>query len=130
MLDGGLWLSMMSRSAKRLDLGCDPRVVLNSVITSPNPPAEIKVRGTAYPVTAAGRAERYRRPRSDRLAAGAGAVRVVHRRRHRRHLRRLRNRDRHPARGLLASAAEYVRPQRTQTSLGPPQAVSRLLVPE
>ena len=51
VLDGDLWLSMMSGSAKSRDLGRDPRVVLNSVITSPSPPAEIKVRGTARAVT-------------------------------------------------------------------------------
>ena len=51
VLDGDLWLSMMSGSAKGRDLGRDPRVVLNSVITSPSPPAEIKVRGTAHAVT-------------------------------------------------------------------------------
>ena len=35
------------------------RVVLNSVITSPSPPAEIKARGTARPVTGQDRQERY-----------------------------------------------------------------------
>lgn len=59
VLDGELWLSMMSSSAKSRDLGRDPRVVLNSVITSPSPPAEIKVRGIARAVTGQGRQERY-----------------------------------------------------------------------
>jgi hypothetical protein len=59
VLDGDLWLSMMSGSAKSRDLGRDPRVVLNSVITSPSPPAEIKVRGTARAVTGQDRQERY-----------------------------------------------------------------------
>jgi hypothetical protein len=59
VLDGDLWLSMMSGSAKCRDLGRDPRVVLNSVITSPSPPAEIKVRGTARAVTGQERQERY-----------------------------------------------------------------------
>jgi hypothetical protein len=59
VLDGDLWLSMMSGSAKSRDLGRDPRVVLNSVITSPSPPAEIKVRGTARTVTGQDQQERY-----------------------------------------------------------------------
>ena len=59
VLDGDLWLSMMSGSAKSRDLDRDPRVVLNSVITSPSPPAEIKVRGTARAVTEQDRQERY-----------------------------------------------------------------------
>ena len=81
VLDGDLWLSMMSGSAKRRDLDRDPRVVLNSVMTSPSPPAEIKVRGTARPVTRAGLAGTVRRrgPGTDRLAAGGGTVHVVHR---------------------------------------------------
>ena len=37
VLDGDLWLSMMSGSAKSRDLHRDPRVMLNSVITSPSP---------------------------------------------------------------------------------------------
>ena len=43
---GDLWLSMMSGSVKARDLTRDPRVVLNSVTTSPSPSAEIKVCGT------------------------------------------------------------------------------------
>jgi hypothetical protein len=36
VLDGDLWLSMMIGSAKSCDLSRDPRVVLNSVISSPS----------------------------------------------------------------------------------------------
>jgi hypothetical protein len=50
---------MMSGSAKSRDLDRDPRVVLNSVITSPSPPAEIKVRGTARTVTEQDQQDRY-----------------------------------------------------------------------
>jgi hypothetical protein len=35
--DGDLWLSMMGDSAKARDLRRDPRIVLNSMITSPSP---------------------------------------------------------------------------------------------
>ena len=59
VLDGDLQLSMMSGSAKSRDLGRDPRIVLNSVITSPSPPAEIKVRGRARAVTGQDQQEQY-----------------------------------------------------------------------
>ena len=129
VLDGDLWLSMMSGSAKCRDLGRDPRIVLNSVITSPSPPGEIKIRGTARAVTERDRQERYAAAVGRQLGwqpvvgqftlfiievadvtyvgseAGTGAQHVA----------------RWPPR------QEYIRPQLTPTSLGPPQAVARLL---
>jgi hypothetical protein len=131
VLDDELWLSMMSGSAKRRDLGRDPRVVLNSVITSPSPPAEIKIRGTAGAVTERDRQERYAAAVRHQLGwqpvvgqftlfiidvadvtyigsePGTGAQHVAY----------------------WPSGEEYIRPQLTPTSLGPPQAVSRLLTP-
>jgi general stress protein 26 len=132
VLDGDLWLSMMSGSAKARDLARDPRVVLNSVITSPSPPAEIKVRGTVRAVTDRDRQERYAASVREQIGwqpvagqftllivevadvtyigseAGTGAQHVAR----------------------WPSGEEYVRPQLTPTSLGPRQAVSRLLIRE
>jgi Pyridoxamine 5'-phosphate oxidase len=48
LLDGDLWLSMMWQSAKTRDLLRDPRVLVHSLITSPDgAEGELKVRGTA-----------------------------------------------------------------------------------
>lgn len=50
VLDGDLWLSMMWRSAKALDLLRDPRILVHSVITSRDgAEGEVKLRGTARP---------------------------------------------------------------------------------
>jgi hypothetical protein len=45
-MDGDLWLSMMRASAKAMDLSRDPRILLHSIVTGPEPAAEVKVRGT------------------------------------------------------------------------------------
>jgi hypothetical protein len=132
VLDGDLWLSMMTGSAKSRDLGRDPRVVLNSVITSPSPPAEIKVRGTARAVTEQDRQERYAAAVREQFGwqpvvgqftlfivevadvtyigseRGTGAQHVAR----------------------WPPGEEYIRPQLTPTSLGPPRAVWRLLTPD
>ena len=47
LLDDELWLSMLPDSVKARDLSRDPRIVLNGIITSPAPDAELKVRGSA-----------------------------------------------------------------------------------
>ena len=129
VLDGDLWLSMMSGSAKRRDLDRDPRLVLNSVITGPSPEAEIKVRGTARAVTDEGLQQRYAAAVSQQLgwqpAAGQFALFLI-------------DLDdvtyigseagtgaQHVAR--WPPAEEYIRPQLTPTSLASPQAVTRLL---
>src|ERR1700757_4220878 len=46
VMDGDLWLSMMRTSAKAADLARDQRIVLHSIVTGPEPAAEVKVRGT------------------------------------------------------------------------------------
>ena len=46
VMDGDLWLSMMRTSAKVMDLVRDPRILLHSIVTGPEPGAEVKVRGT------------------------------------------------------------------------------------
>jgi hypothetical protein len=45
-MDGQLWLSMMRTSTKAHDLHRDPRILLHSLVTGPEPAAEVKVRGT------------------------------------------------------------------------------------
>ena len=129
VMDGDLWLSMMPSSAKVMDLARDRRIVLNSIVTGPEPAAEVKVRGTV-------RAEHDRdvqRRYAAAVSAGLGwrpvageftlfAVDVE---------------DvtfigydadtkgQHVAR--WPAGAEYVRPPVTPTSLGPPHPVRRLL---
>jgi hypothetical protein len=132
VLDGDLWLSMMSGSAKSRDLGRDPRVVLNSVITSPSPPAEIKVRCTAHVVTGQDQQERYAAAVRDQIgwqpAAGQFTLFAVE-------VADVTYIGSEPGTGAQHVARwppgeEYIRPKLTPTSLGPPQAVSRLLTPD
>lgn len=99
-------------------------MVLNRVITSPSPSAEIKVRGVARPVTGESQHERHAAAVRNQIGwepvpgqfalftvdvaarigseAGTGAQHVAR----------------------WPPAAEYVRPQLTPTSLGPPRPVS------
>lgn len=131
VMDGELWLSMMRASAKAADLGRDQRIVLHSIITGPEPAAEVKVRGTARPEDDKEVQRRY--------AAAVGAQIGWH-----------------PVVGQFAlftvdvddvtyigydaetagqhvarwpAGLEYLRPSITPTSLGPPQPVRRLLAP-
>ena len=48
VMDGDLWLSMTRTSAKAMDLARDPRILLHSIVTGPEPAAEVKVRGTVH----------------------------------------------------------------------------------
>jgi hypothetical protein len=132
VLDGDLWLSMMSGSAKSRDLGRDPRVVLNSVITSPSPPAEIKVRGTARVVTERDRQERYAVAVREQIGwqpvAGQFTLFIIE-------VADVTYIGSEPGTGAQhvarwPSGEEYIRPQLTPTSLGPPRPVSRLLIPD
>ena len=132
VLDGDLWLSMMSGSAKSRDLDRDPRIVLNSVITSPSPPAEIKLRGTARTVTEQDRHEQYAAAVREQIgwqpAAGQFTLFIVE-------VADVTYIGSEPGTGAQhvarwPSGQEYIRPQLTPTSLGPPQAVSRLLTPD
>jgi hypothetical protein len=130
VLDGDLWLSMMTDSAKSRDLGRDPRVVLNSVITSPSPAAEIKVRGTATAVTGQDRQERYAAAIREQIGwqpvVGQFTLFIVEVTDVTYIGSELGTGAQHVAR--WPSGEEYIRPQLTPTSLGPPQAVSRLLI--
>jgi len=74
VMDGGLWLSMMPTSAKVRDLARDPRILLHSVITGPEPAPEIKLRGAAQAgeITEKMTAKRHGRGMFRRQRAGGG----------------------------------------------------------
>lgn len=129
IMDGRLWLSMLPDSMKARDLDRDPRLVLNSVITGPEPGIEIKLRCTATPETSHAVQERYARAVSRQLgwrpvvghfalfaigiedATYIGYDPDTH--------------GQHVAR--WPAGDEYIRPATTPTSLGPRQPVQRLL---
>lgn len=129
VLDGELWLSMMSRSAKALDLARDPRILLHSIVSGPEPAAEIKVRGTVRAEPRRDAQQRY----AAAVAARLGWVPVVG------EFTLFAvdiddvayvgydpgTRGQHVAR--WPARVEYLRPAVTPTSLGPPQPVRRLL---
>jgi hypothetical protein len=129
VMDGELWLSMMPSSAKVGDLHRDPRVVLNSIIESPAPDAEVKVRGTAVLVTDHEAHVRY----AAAVAADIGWQPVVGQFA----LFAISIEDvtyigAEPATGAQhvarwPSDVEYIRPQLTPTTLGAPRPVRRLL---
>jgi len=129
VMDGDLWLSMMRTSAKAHDLARDPRILLHSVVTGPEPAAEIKVRGTALTVADDGVQRRYAAAVAAQLdwqpAVGEFALFAIDIRdvtyigydpdTHGQHVAR------------WPDGLEYLRPSVTPTSLGPPQPVRRLL---
>lgn len=128
-MDGDVWLSMMRTSAKAIDLARDPRILLHSIVTGPEPAAEVKIRGTVRAEDNPGLQRRYAAAASAQIgwrpAVGEFTLFVV---------------DvedvtyigydadtggQHVAR--WPAGLEYVRPSVTPTSLGPPQHVRRLL---
>ncbi len=128
VMDGELWLSMMSTSMKARDLERDPRIVMHSIITGPQPATEVKVRGTVRPepsrqVQQAFSAEAARqlgwRPvvgQFTLFAAGVDEVTVI-------------GSDSETGAQYVArwpAGQEYLRPATTVTSLGPPEPVRRL----
>lgn len=129
IMDDDLWLSMMSGSAKALDLGRDSRILLHSIVDSPAPDAEIKIRGTAHVENDQGVQERY--------AAKAGAELgwepvVGHFTLFRVDIGDVTYISYAPESGAQHVArwpadVEYLRPTTTATSLGPPQPVRRIL---
>jgi hypothetical protein len=129
IMDGDLWLSMMSKSAKAIDLARDPRILLHSIVTGPEPATEVKVRGTARTEHDPAVQRRYAAAVSAELgwrpvvgdftlfAVDVDDVTCI-------------GYDpdtggQHVAR--WPAGLEYVRPPVTPTSLGPPQPVRRLL---
>ena len=129
VLDGTLWLSMMSGSTKAGDLRRDPRVLLHSIVTGPEAAPELKVRGRAREEHDPAVHERYAaegpatlgwQPVPGRFALFAVDVEEV----------TYIGYDpetggQHVAR--WPTGTEYLRPATTPTSLGPPQPVHRLL---
>lgn len=129
VMEGELWLSMMRRSTKALDLHRDPRISLNSIITSPEPAVEIKLRGIVDVVTESAAHERY----AAKVATDLGWQPVVGQfdlftvnivdvtqigydpDTHGQHVAR------------WPEGTEYLRPATSPTSLGPRQPVRRLL---
>lgn len=131
ILAGRLWLSMLPDSMKVRDLHRDPRLVLNSVITNPEPGVEIKMRCTARPEPDHALHERYATAvarelgwqpivgRFDLFTIGIEDVTYVgyDADTHGQHVAR------------WPSGTEYVRPATTPTSLAAPRPVHRLLQP-
>ena len=129
IMDGWLWLSMLPDSMKARDLYRDPRLVVNSIITSPEPGAEIKLRSIAHAESAPAVQERYAttvasqlgwQPIAGRFALFAVSIEDVTYIGY--------DEDtggQHVAR--WPAGIEYIRPATTPTSLGPPQSVRRLL---
>lgn len=129
LMDGELWLSMMRRSTKALDLSRDPRISLNSIITGPEPAVEIKLRGIVSVATEAAAHQRY----AAKVTSDLGWQPVVGQfvlftvgiidvtqigydpDTHGQHVAR------------WPEGVEYIRPATTPTSLGPRQPVRRLL---
>ena len=129
VMDGDLWLSMMPGSAKALDLARDPRILLHSVVTGPEAAPEIKVRGTARPVTDGAVQRAYVAAAAAQLGwrpvVGEFTLLVID-------ISDVTyigydpdTGDQHVAR--WPAGLEYLRPATTPTSLGPPQPVRRLL---
>jgi len=129
VMDGDLWLSMMRVSAKAMDLARDRRILLHSIVTGPEPAAEVKVRGTVRAeddhdvqqrYAAAVSAEIGWRPVVGEFTLFVVDVEDVTYIGH--------DADtggQHVAR--WPAGLEYVRPAATPASLGPPQPVRRIL---
>jgi hypothetical protein len=129
VMHGDLWLSMMRTSAKAADLARDSRILLHSIVTGPEPAAEIKVRGRVRTETdpdvhegyaAAVAAEIGWRPVVGEFTLFAVDIDDV----------TYIGYDtdtsgQHVVR--WPAGQEYVRPSTSPTSLGPPQPVQRLL---
>jgi hypothetical protein len=128
-MDGDLWLSMMRASAKAADLARDPRILLHSIVTGPEPAAEVKIRGTVHAEDDHDVQRRYAAAVSAEIgwlpvpgeftlfAVDVGDVTYIG--------YDADTSGQHVAR--WPAGVEYVRPSVTPTSLGPPQPVRRLL---
>ncbi len=129
VMDGELWLSMMRGSAKAHDLARDPRIVLHSIVTSPEAAPEVKVRGTVRTETSqlthqqyadAAAAELGWRPVPGEFtlfAVDVGDVTYIG--------YDAATGSQHVAR--WPAGEEYLRPATTPTTLGPREPVRRVL---
>lgn len=129
LMDGDLYLSMMRTSTKAHDLQRDSRILLHSVVTGPEPAAEIKVRGSVRRENDRAVHERYAAAVASQIgwqpvvgeftlvAVGIDEVSYVS--------YDADNGAQHVAR--WPAGIEYVRAATTPTSLGPPEPVQRLL---
>lgn len=128
-MDGELWLSMMRTSVKVADLARDRRILPHSIVTGPEPSAEVKVRGTVRAEHDSGVQRRYAAAVSAEIGwcpvVGEFALFMVD-------VEDVTyigydadTRGQHVVR--WPAGAEYVRPAATPTSLGPPRLVRRLL---
>jgi pyridoxamine 5'-phosphate oxidase-like protein len=129
VLDGTLWLSMMTGSTKTGDLRRDPRILLHSIVTGPEAAPELKVRGTAREEHDPAAHQRYAAEGAATLgwqpAAGRFALFAVD-------VEEVTYIGYDPETGgqhvaRWPAGTEYLRPATTPTSLGPPQPVQRLL---
>jgi hypothetical protein len=129
VMDSDLWLSMMQTSAKAHDLRHDPRIVLHSIITGPEPAAEVKVRGAVRVETDRDIQQKYAATVAAEIGwcpvAGQFALFAVD-------IADVTyigydadSKGQHVVR--WPPGLEYLRPSTTPTSLGPPQPVRRLL---
>ncbi|MGI8416766.1 MAG: hypothetical protein ACR2P2_11305 [Nakamurella sp.] len=130
VMDGDLWLSMMQRSTKALDLRRDPRIVLHSTVTGPEAGAEILVRGTAKRESNSDVQQRYAQLAATELGwqpvVGQFMLVVIA-------IDEVTYIDYDPDTGgqhvaIWPTGLEYLRPSITPTSLGPPQPVQRPLL--
>jgi hypothetical protein len=129
VMDGDLWLSMMRTSAKATDLARDRRILLHSIVTGPEPAAEVKVRGTVHAEDDHDVQRRYAAAVSAEIGwrpiVGEFTLFVVDVEDVTYSGYDADTSGQHVAR--WPAGLEYVRPMATPTSLGPPQPVRRLL---
>jgi hypothetical protein len=127
LLDGDLWLSMMWRSRKAVDLVRDDRVLLHSIVTTRDgAEGEVKLRGRAVPVDDPDVRARYcdavavlgwrpEEPRFHLFRIDIDDVTVI---------RYAQTGDQYVAR--WPSRTEFVRRETSATSVGPPEPVADL----
>lgn len=130
VLDGSLWLGMMWQSTKARDLRRDSRILVNSVITSPDGnDGEVKIRGTVRAEDDPGVFVRYADTAAERLGwrPEPGHMHLFDL-----DIEQVTYIGYDPPTGgqhvaMWPPPREFIRPGRTPTSLGDPQPASRIL---
>jgi pyridoxamine 5'-phosphate oxidase-like protein len=129
IMDGHLWLSMLKDSSKARDLARNPRIVLNSIVTGPEPGSEIKAPGSVHPEPDHSIQERYAHTVATKIGwqpiVGHFTLFTVHIDNVTYIGYDLDTQGQHVAQ--WPPAVEYIRPATTSTSLGPRQHVRRIL---